>query len=132
MRPLRAAARFIPSGVRAAAFSLFFREVISHSFLFGERRRFWERFSLFFREVISHSSLFGERRRFTVAVLRIRKEAWVFGNGSSSVLGEGTVQFNLFPYNYCCSPSYPKRGLGLWERFSLFFREVISHSSRLG
>ena len=38
-------------------FSLFFREVISHSFLFGERRRFWERFSLFFREVISHSSL---------------------------------------------------------------------------
>ena len=60
-----------------------------------------------------------------------RKEAWVFGNGSSSVLGEGTVQFNLFPYNYCCSPSYPKRGLGLWERFSLFFREVISHSSLL-
>ena len=46
-----------------------------------------------------------------------------FSIEQDSVLGWRTVQSFL---------SCPKWGLGLWERFSLFFLEVISHSSRLG
>ena len=43
----------------------------------------WERFSLFFFDVKQCRLLCWDgTRRFTVAALRVRNEAWLFGNGS--------------------------------------------------